>query len=248
MSEPLLDFRQDDYRRLLERFIALGYDFCDLEGLALGGRRVFCRHDVDLSLAHAMAMAELERRLGVSATYYVLISTEIYNLASAEGREWLKQICSLGHKVGLHFDATKYAPEQAALETAAQHECHILETLSGEPVRTLSFHRPAKALLGLEGTFAGRAHTYEPRFFRDTAYVSDSNGGWHYGHPLEHEAVTQGRPLQLLTHPIWWMHDEPASVVVAMERLRRQAAARQRLAFAATVKSYGQWVAQIDAD
>ncbi len=27
MSEPLSDFRQDDYQRLLERFIALGYDF-----------------------------------------------------------------------------------------------------------------------------------------------------------------------------------------------------------------------------
>lgn len=248
MTEPLRDFCRDDYRRLLERFISLGYNFCDLEGLALGGRQVFCRHDVDLSLAHAMAMAGLEKSLGVSATYYVLISTEIYNLASAEGREWLQRMYSLGHEVGLHFDATKYAQDHEALESAAREECRILEMLSGGPVRTLSFHRPANALLGLEGTFAGRPHTYEPRFFRDTAYVSDSNGGWHYGHPLKHEAVTQGRPLQLLTHPIWWMHDEPASVVLAMERLRRQTTARQHLAFADTVKSYGQWVAQIEAD
>jgi hypothetical protein len=55
------------------------------------------------------------------------------------------------------------------------------------------------------------------------AYCSDSRGGWHYGHPLELDAVKQGRALQLMTHPIWW--DAPGGESPA-ERIERFADAR----------------------
>ena len=48
-------------------------------------------------------------------------------------------------------------------------------------------------------------HTYEPKFVKDIGYCSDSRGGWHHGHPLSHSSVKEGKALQLLTHPIWWI-------------------------------------------
>lgn len=247
MSGPLAEFCRDDYVAVLEGFLDQGYAFGDLEGLARGGRVAFSRHDVDLSLSHALDMARVEHGLGVRGTYYFLVSTRFYNLASAESRAMLRELVGMGHEVGLHFDATKYAPDRASLAAGAEAECAILEAMSGAPVTSLSFHRPAPALLGLEGRFAGRPHTYEPRFFKDVAYVSDSNGGWHHGHPFDHPAFAAGEPIQLLTHPIWWMQDQRAGVVAVLERLRRQAGVDLRRDLAGSVKQYAAWVAQVDA-
>ncbi|MDP2024905.1 hypothetical protein [Sulfuriferula sp.] len=248
MTRPLSAFCRADYRALLEDLANRGYRCVDLEGLASGGRVVFCRHDVDLSLNHAAEMAELEHAMGVQATYYVLLSTDMYNLAQVENRNALRRMASLGHTVALHFDATKYAEDRGSLEQAAADECALLETISGSPVTSLSFHRPAAALLGLVGSFAGRAHTYEPRFFSRVAYVSDSNGGWHHGHPLDHVAVRAGEPIQLLTHPIWWMQDEATSAIAAIERFRHNRGEALQRDLARTVKQYGEWLSQIGVD
>ena len=114
------------------------------------------------------------------------------------------KIASLGHDIGLHFDITQYEGSIDEIEERAVEECALLERLSGVPTSSLSFHRPARELLNRAGTYAGRRHTYEPAFFSDIAYVSDSNGGWHHGHPTDHPAVVDGTAIQLLTHPIWW--------------------------------------------
>ena len=46
---------------------------------------LFLRHDIDLSLEAAVAMAELEAELGVQATYLLMTESVFYNLASPEG-------------------------------------------------------------------------------------------------------------------------------------------------------------------
>lgn len=248
MTGPLSAFSRAEYRVLLEAMLNRGYGFVDLEGLASDGRVVFCRHDVDFSLTYAAEMAELEHAMGVQATYYVLVSTNMYNLARAESRTMLRRMADLGHRVALHFDATKYAEDRESLEQAAADECGLLEAISGSPVTSLSFHRPTRALLGLEGSFAGRAHTYEPRFFSRVAYVSDSNGGWHHGHPLDHDAVKAGRAIHLLTHPIWWMQDEATSAIPAMERFRHNRGEALQRDLAGTVKQYREWLSQKGVD
>jgi hypothetical protein len=39
------------------------------------------------------------------------------------------------------------------------------------------------------------------------AYISDSTGRWRYGQPLESAAFKARKPIQLLTHPIWWIQE-----------------------------------------
>ncbi len=198
------DFTLDAYRRLLEAMRGRGYaarGFADAEP---GKRHMILRHDLDMSIEAAVPIAETEQELGVGATYFVLVRAEMYNPFSRRAQALLDEIAGLGHEIGLHLDASLYADDLAALDEAAAVECRVLEAITGKPVAVISFHCPAEALLGLESDLAGRMHAYQPRFFHEMGYCTDSRGAWHRGHPLDHPAVAEGRAIQLLTHPIWW--------------------------------------------
>lgn len=210
------EFSAAGYAALVRALLARGYTvrgFADAEPAA---RHLILRHDIDMVVEAAVPIAEAEAALGVAATYFVLVRSELYNPFAPSGATALTRIAALGHEIGLHFDAALYS--EAALEEAAARECAILEAFTERPVRTISFHRPHSSLLGRAGALAGRRHAYEPRFFSDMGYSSDSRGGWHHGHPLTHDAVTAGRALQLLTHPIWWQ-EPPAPPTARLDAL-----------------------------
>ncbi|UIJ44431.1 hypothetical protein LZK98_15360 [Sphingomonas cannabina] len=243
LTNALSGFVLDRYRSLLVRLRDNGYSSVRLQDLRPEEPCMYLRHDVDLSLEHAATMAQVEGEMGVTSTYFVLLSTDIYNPASAKSRALMTQIMDCGHEIGLHFDATQYPA--CDLDVAAERECDILSTLTGRPVDTISFHRPAPELLNLSRRFAGRRHTYEPAFFSEIAYISDSNGGWHYGHPLDHPAIAAGTAVQLLTHPIWWVGDGERE---AVPLIRNFVSARMRHiddAVAGTVTAYGKWRAAL---
>lgn len=214
-------FCASDYRVLLENLVAAGYAAVPLHGLVPDRRVMFLRHDVDLCLSYAVRVAQVEAALGLKSTFYILVSSDIYNPMVPTARRGLRALVEMGHSIGLHFDPLKYQ-DGGELEGHARAECDLLERIANAPVESISFHRPSPDLLGLEGTFAGRRHTYEPCFFRDVAYVSDSSGGWYRGHPLDHAAVKRGHAIQLLTHPIWWHADSSISSEAAIEVLRGQ--------------------------
>jgi hypothetical protein len=221
-TNPTRGFCLQDYVDLLHNFLRRGYRIVDLDGLIAGQRTLFVRHDVDLSLERAVAVAEAEASENVRASYYLLLSTDMYNIASAEGQRAAKRLSALGHAIGLHFDATRYQAGREGLEAAAQRECNLLEAIAEAPVTSISFHRPAPELVRLEGSFAGRRHCYEPRFFEEVAYISDSSGGFFRGHPLDHPAASEGRAIQLLTHPIWWASPERLAAKDALTSLRQE--------------------------
>ncbi|MEI9852586.1 MAG: hypothetical protein WDN24_18985 [Sphingomonas sp.] len=215
------------YRALIHAFLERGYAAVGYRGFAGTERRLLLRHDVDLSPGHAVRQAEVNRELGVAATFFFLVSSEQYNLCSAAGRAALAAVAANGQRIGLHFDAASCPPD--ALEAHAARECAILESLCGCPLEAVSFHRPVQALQGLEGSFAGLPHAYEPRFFRAIEYCSDSRGGFHHGSPLDRPAFAAGAPFQLLTHPIWWMREAelaPAEALLDLLRAREPALRR----------------------
>lgn len=217
------DFTPAAYRALLAALLERGYEIRDYADADPGKRHLILRHDIDMSLEAALPIAEIEKGLGLKAHYFVLLRTEMYNLFSEAARRVLRQLRELGHEIGLHLDASLYASDPAALQQAAAEECVALEAATGAPVRTISFHRPLKALLGYAEALAGRPHAYQPRFFTQMGYCSDSRGAWHHGHPLDHAAVREGRALQLLTHPIWWTQE--SGIVAKLDRFLRERAA-----------------------
>lgn len=202
-------FSLEAYAALVQAILAQGYHLQGFDTAVADQRHLLLRHDVDVCPKRALRMAEHEAARGWKATYFVLVRSALYALFEDSNLAAVQRIRDLGHTVGLHLDASLYAPD--ALEAAAARECETLERWLGAPVSIISFHRPAKALLGNAQALAGRDHAYMPRFFNAMGYCSDSRGGWYHGQPLAHPALMQGRALQLLTHPIWWDADETAT-------------------------------------
>lgn len=209
------EFSPEAYAALIGAFRGLDYSFAGFADAEPQARQVIVRHDVDFSLDAAQAMAEAERRLGISATYFILLRSEFYNPLSEAGLATLGRIAS-SHAVGLHFDAGLYPADAGALDAAAARECEILAQILGRPVELVSFHRPAAGLIGEAARIGGRINAYGPRYIREMGYCSDSRGGWHHGHPLDHAAIRDRSALQLLVHPFWWQAPSRPPV----ERLR----------------------------
>lgn len=216
------DFTHDGYRDLLgaladRGYVVRGYDDADPEA-----RHLILRHDLDMSLEAAEPIAEIEREAGVVAWYFVLLRTEMYNLFAPQAARQLSRLRALGHEIGLHLDASIYGDDLALLEDAVQRECQILEVAVEAPVRAISFHRPARTLIGLDRNFANRPHAYQSRFITDMGYCSDSRGAWHHGRPLDHPTITKARALQLLTHPIWWSSGKAVPVQDRLDSFARE--------------------------
>ncbi len=232
-------FSLEGYRQLLRGLKAIGYRCATFSDIDCAGRDMVLRHDVDLCLGSAVRIAEIEAEESIQSTYYVLLNTEFYNPASMQGRGALRRLLELGHRIGLHFDAAAFPDRAAELEVAAERECALLENLSGSSVDYISFHRPASQLLGRQGRLAGRLHAYQPAFFKDILYVTDSEGRWRFGHPLDHPDVQQGAALQLLTHPIWWTAPG-AGPIEKLEWFRESLAKRTRSNMAMNLKPFAE--------
>lgn len=57
---------------------------------------IILRHDVDASLEATLKMAEIERKLAIRSTYFVLFSHKLYNLLEKDSLSTLKRISGLG--------------------------------------------------------------------------------------------------------------------------------------------------------
>jgi hypothetical protein len=214
-------FTRDGYRQLIGRFLDSRYRPATFADVRPQSRDLVVRHDIDLSLEAAVTIAELERELGIRATYFVMVSNSYYNIYSSEGRRLLTYLSQLQHHIGLHFDPVAYPPDLSLADycRAVDHEMRLLAGIVAEPIEIISFHNPRRDLVNRERPPGSPPHTYEPRFFKEIAYIPDSGGQWRFGGPFEHAAFANGTAIHLLTHPIWWDHAQPtASPAATLEK------------------------------
>ncbi|HEX2081164.1 MAG TPA: hypothetical protein VHG08_25905 [Longimicrobium sp.] len=227
------DFTYGYYRRLLERVKA---EFAVhpvheapglLDAAAAGRKLCLLRHDVDVSPGPALRMGMVEAEAGVRATYYFLTRSPLYDVGGADARAVMRELRALGHEVGLHHDghggaapAEQAAPVPPEEEVAA--ECARLEDALGEPVRSLSFHRPMPGWVRGPLWMAGRVNAYAAALMG--WYLSDSAGRWREGDPLRSLEAPRGPVLQLLTHPVWWGERHRTAAEVLEEFFRGRSA------------------------
>jgi hypothetical protein len=93
-------------------------------------------------------------------------------------------------------------------------------------------------MLGSPTPFADRPHAYQPRYFRDVVYISDSAGYWAFGHPLNHACVSEQTGVQLLTHPYLWMR-ESGSVVERVDAVLHKRAQLLEAEARESFRTYG---------
>ena len=178
-------FDLDHYRELLEAAQRGGYTFVRFDRDPQPGD-LFLRHDADLSLEAALAMAKLERELGVTATYFLMTESVFYNLASPAGEEILARLGALDHAVGLH-----------AVYPRARRDRRF--------DRVLAWHNPDPEYMSQP--VDGFVNVMEPPWYDPKHYRSDSNQRWRRGCP--HASLAKGKPewLQLLIHPEIWVYE-----------------------------------------
>lgn len=199
-------FSEESYRELLLAFKSAGYCFCEFEEIDRcfkeGQPFVVLRHDLDITLRAALEIARIEYELGVQATYFVTLHSPFYNALSRSNAEAISQLHQWGHQIALHVDHMLYGGDFAKalleIDTLAQFYPYI-------NTRLASLHSPINLEQMPVASFEQLQNVYGHIFSKHMTYISDSTGRWRYGHPLDSEAFYARKPIQLLTHPIWWI-------------------------------------------
>lgn len=202
-----------NYERLLQKFIDKGYNFSEFSESISTEKQLLLRHDIDFDISLAHEMSCLEDSLGVKATYFFMIRSKSYNLLIPENVEIIQSLKERGHQISIHFDPTIYQD----FFQGFQWEHNIFEQLFKVKVNCISIHRPIEYFLGNNNLIDGVRHTYQPIYFQEIKYFSDSQGEFRYGHPLDSQEFSEGRSIQLLIHPIWWVTNQTNSINILNE-------------------------------
>ena len=215
-----MEFTYKDYALLIEKIRAAGYKFADYENYDEFDKSLILRHDVDYNIQKTIKMAEIESQKNISATYFVLLTSDFYNLFSKESESILKKLLKLGHKIGLHFDEKRYNISfdswEEQITDLIKNELHLLSDLIGIDVMAVSMHRPSQQTLNSNLIIGkGIINSYDKEFFKNIKYISDSRMKWKENIIRILESGKY-KKIQLLTHPFWY-HDEPLEMKKIIE-------------------------------
>ncbi len=232
--------RGAEYESLLRRALSAGYDVIGLEEYqsriargALGRPTLAIRHDVDIgNVAGDEMFLAIERRLGVSATYYFRLST-----AHSHAR-FIESLHKAEFEVGYHFEepatlakrdrlqsrdavfarraeiATRFLENCAAIRASWAPTLHSASSHGDWVNRKLGFTNEElidKALLA-EANLAFEA--YDPALLDATdVYVSDvatPPSRWAGDYSLAAAITDHKDPIYLLAHERQW-HTAPVA-------------------------------------
>lgn len=208
-ARPDVQYSLTAYRSIIERALASGLTFVPFTtNGAAGAGRIHLRHDVDYSLEMAREVARVNADLGVAATFFVLLRSQIYNALSPWSQRLIREIHELGQTVALHAPVASEAVEIHGLEAALRGDFEFFCRTIIELAPVVSWHNPPGWCLDQtvsRPTIGGLVNVYGSRFTRDSAYVSDSN----MRHSVEALLSLAERPperaLHLLLHPCNWV-------------------------------------------
>ncbi|MBS5386571.1 MAG: hypothetical protein KHY31_04250 [Clostridiales bacterium] len=203
-----MKFTLQAYRELLKLIKQKKYQICNYHDYLREDKFVILRHDVDFDLKKAAKFAKLEMEMGVKSVYFILISSDFYNVLSSYNYNCIGEIISYGHEIGLHFDETKYAGmDMKQIKVAIYEEVKLLEAMIGQRIETVSMHRPSKEMLESDLELDYVINTYGKAFFKDIKYISDARMNWRED-VIQILTREENKKIQLLTHPFWYSEEE----------------------------------------
>jgi hypothetical protein len=179
------EFSLPRYGELLAAAKEGGYRFAGFDEPPAAGALIL-RHDVDLSLEAALALAEVEAEAGAWSTWFLMTRSVFYNLASGEGERAIARLRELGGRVAHHAVWP-----------------HVDLDDRFDPV--VAWHNPDPEYMS--SPVEGAINVMSPPWFDPDHYRSDSNQRWRHGSPLDALARGEFEWLQLLTHPEIWAYD-----------------------------------------
>jgi hypothetical protein len=211
------------FRAILVRALDLGYRVVSFAHFEPPSDRpvLLLRHDLDRPLVGIETIAEMEADLGVKASYFVQTACEFYNLLSEENRRLLRRLTTLGHEIGLHYEARRYVGSGG--ERTLLSDLRLLEDLCGHKIRSASQHIPTDGeSIDIARYVANDA--YAPRFTQaPMTYISDSLMAWREATP--HDLLDCRASFQFLSHPDTWTgsYEDMGAALDAMMRAEIEA-------------------------
>ncbi len=212
-----MNFTLEEYRGLvsetIKTFQACSFeDALSIDPKSENAKRVILRHDIDFSPSSALSMAEIESEIGIKSNYTVMLGSNAYNPFESKTRSFLREIVRLGHKIGLHFDASlENIVSEQELDDKVSKQAEILEYLLETDVGFFSYHNTNEFVLSCnKDRYGGRVNCYARAIFDVFSYTSDSHGIWLYDSWQNH-LYQQNNFLQVLTHPVWWTKESSSS-------------------------------------
>lgn len=199
-----MKFTYESYAELLSSLIRHGYQFTGYRDWQKAEKSVILRHDVDMSLDKAVKMSVLEKELfGGGAVYFVLLSSDFYNVHSRSSRQHMREIIRNGGTIGLHFDEVQYdASDEDELKELIVKELALLSEAAEARVDVVSMHRPSKKILSADIVIPGAVNSYAPLYFKQMKYASDSRRRWR--EDMDAVIASKTPHIHLLTHPFWY--------------------------------------------
>lgn len=199
-------FTYDNYIKMIKLLKKKDYSFVYYNDLGKNEIRkeVIIRHDVDFSLKKCLKIAEIEYKENVKSTFFILLSTNFYNIFSKESSKYLLKILELGHDIGLHFDEKRYEINNYdQLELYIEKEKYIIENYLSTRINAVSMHRPSKWILENDIKFKNIENTYSKKYIKDYKYLSDSRMFWRED-VINTINTEKFQKLHILTHPFWY--------------------------------------------
>ena len=174
----------------------------DFSILRKKSKYIILRHDVDYSLDYALKMAKEEFNHGLRSTYFVLLHNPYYNILSENGISLIKQISSLGHEIGLHYDTTFLSLLDKKVVKQIEMEAKILSDIADQEISSISQHNVTITPKIKDSICSKFLDTRHSEIANETTYISDSVQNWRQGCMCRH--IGKIHKLHILTHPIWW--------------------------------------------
>ena len=78
MTNKSEEFTFQSYSYLINEFLNLGYSVVNFSAMNPLKQHLILRHDIDMSLEAALPIAEIEKNIGVKATYFILLRSDLY--------------------------------------------------------------------------------------------------------------------------------------------------------------------------
>lgn len=206
-------FNMESYRLFLMQALERKFSFelFDFESLTKKREKksLWLRHDIDNDLGAAVEMARVESKMGVVATYFVMLRSPLYNLFGRTNHDMVKEILALGHHIALHYDASFHFNKDT-FNQDVEKEVLVFDSMFGVKSTAVSFHQPSQIILHNEVKLKKYVNTYDKEDMKDVFYCSDSSKN------LRHcllDLLESQQYIQVLIHPMWWTLQADVSIM-----------------------------------
>jgi len=204
-------FSYDNYKKILKEMKTINkiYSFKSLDSYVEHG--FILRHDIDFDIEKAYSMSNIEKEMDVTSTYFILVTSDLYNILSYKNKNIIRNMASNGFEIGLHFDPVIYGDiSLSALQMKVEKECSIIEDIVGSKVQTVSLHNPS--IHNKYPLFKLYKNAYSKEFFNPDLYLSDSCKDFRGKDVFEFIKKGKSDLLQVLFHPIHFSKKEETYV------------------------------------